>query len=82
MKHSTAWAGILQIQLLDFSAHHRPQAAPVKDPDGELASTQLRIMIVDDDPIVRTLLETWLKVDVRRSRSRRTWSLCWKIPRT
>ena len=41
-----------------------------KLPDGtanSVADSWLRILIVEDDPIVRTLLETWLKVQVGHS---------------
>jgi diguanylate cyclase (GGDEF)-like protein len=64
VSQSVAWADILQIRLLDFSIlYHPSHSAPVSDPYPQTATTQLRILIVDDEPIVRTLLETWLKVE-------------------
>jgi diguanylate cyclase (GGDEF)-like protein len=68
LTQSMAWAAILQLYLLDFSALVH-QSTPDAQPAGNKApsSTQLRILIVDDDPIVRTLLETWLKIEVGHS---------------
>ena len=63
VSQSVARADIVQIRLLDFSILYNPShSAPVPDPYPQTATTQLRILIVDDEPIVRTLLETWLKV--------------------
>jgi diguanylate cyclase (GGDEF)-like protein len=65
LTQSMAWAEILNMRLLDFSTLcQRTQASASPMPDMASASTQLRILIVEDDPIVRTLLETWLKVEV------------------
>ena len=68
LTQSMTWAGILQIFLLDFSTlvHQAPPASG-SAPYSESSSTQLRILIVEDDPIVRTLLQTWLKVEVGHS---------------
>ena len=68
LTQSMAWAAILQIYLLDFSTLIH-QTTPDAQPAGNKvpSSTQLRILIVEDDPIVRTLLETWLKIEVGHS---------------
>jgi diguanylate cyclase (GGDEF)-like protein len=58
---SQLWAGLLKIDLLDFAAVLPPvtaTAAPTVH-----TGSRLRILIVEDDPIARTLLLTWLKVD-------------------
>ena len=65
---SMAWADILQIRPLDYATRHRPApAAPVPGTQRVAESTQLRILIVEDDIVNRTLLETWLKVEVGHS---------------
>jgi diguanylate cyclase (GGDEF)-like protein len=65
LTQSVAWAGILHIYLFDFSTLiHRVSPKTSPDTSQENVSTQLRILLVEDDPIVRTLLETWLKVEV------------------
>lgn len=68
LTHCMTWAGVLQIHLLDFSTLLQ-RAVPNTRAASYVASssTQLRILIVEDDPIVRTLLETWLKVEVGHS---------------
>ncbi len=68
LTQSMTWAGILQIYLVDFSALLNlatPEAGVTHYK--ESSSTQLRILIVEDDPIIRTLLQTWLKVEVGHS---------------
>jgi diguanylate cyclase (GGDEF)-like protein len=68
MTHSMAWAEILKIRLLDFSTIYQPTRTEPEPQRGvAAASTQLRILIVEDDPIVRALLETWLRVEVGHS---------------
>jgi diguanylate cyclase (GGDEF)-like protein len=68
LTQSMTWAAILQITLLDISAQvHQTTAGSPPATDIAPSSTQLRILIVEDDPIVRTLLETWLKVEVGHS---------------
>ena len=65
LTQTMAWAEILQLRLMDFSVLcQRAQSTTLPTPDSAAASTQLRILIVEDDSIVRTLLETWLKVEV------------------
>jgi diguanylate cyclase (GGDEF)-like protein len=68
LTQSMTWAGILQIYLLDFSTliHQAPSTSGLA-PKSESSSTQLRILIVEDDQIIRTLLQTWLKVEVGHS---------------
>ncbi len=69
LTQSMAWSGILQLNVVDFSMlMHRSAPGATPDPgQNASSSTQLRILIAEDDPIVRTLLETWLKVEVGHS---------------
>ena len=68
LNQAMAWSGILQLNVVDFSTLlHRSKPDATPEPGQGASSTQLRILIVEDDPIVRTLLETWLKVEVGHS---------------
>jgi len=60
---SLAGAEVLGVELsVSTMMDKLPQGTP-----SIVADSRLRILIVEDDPIVRTLLETWLKVDVGHS---------------